>query len=188
MPSTLFERFMLNNQIAFTDGSIYLMKNRKILVDTRVLANIILTIEDLDNVSYKIYNSIKEDFFSGAAKDMGHNFSFSFNDYFKWLTNIAMLEGWGKFSWKDLNEEKKSGIILVEDSALANILKGKAKKPVDHFIRGFIAGGASASLKADIDVVETECHALGSDKCVFIFKKTEEIDREKFIGQLEPKE
>ena len=66
------------------------------------------------------------------------------------------------------------------------ILKGKVKKPVDHFIRGLIAGWATASFKWDIDVIEQECSALGSDKCKFVFKKAEEIDRDAFIDQLGP--
>lgn len=102
------------------------------------------------------------------AKSIGKKFGFNFLDFFKWLTNIAMLAGWGTLDWQDLNEEKKQGIIYVTNSPIATELKGKVTTPVDYLIRGFLAGGASASFSVDIDCVEEECIALGAKRCKFV--------------------
>lgn len=176
MENNLFQKLFTSRQLLFTDGSIFLLKNRKILIDSKVLSNITKLIDN-SSKGYELYNSIKTSFVEGSAKAMGTTFSFSFKDYFKWLTDIAMVEGWGKFSWGELNEQRMEGVIFVEDSPIAKDLINKVTNPTDHFIRGLIAGGASASLKVDIDVIEKECIAIGSTKCVFIFKPSDKFEQ-----------
>lgn len=185
MDSTIFEKLLLNKQISFNNGSIYLMSNRKILIDAEVFSELILLVNNSEDMAHKLYYSIKTTFMNGAAKNMGINFSFDFNNYFKWLTDIAMLEGWGKFEWHLLDKEKKNGVIIIENSAVASQLKGRTTIPCDHIVRGLIAGGASISLKDDIDAFEEECMALGDPKCKIIFKPSKDFKNNlKFKSQL----
>lgn len=161
------------------------MNNKMVLIDSSVLANFISSITDSKDTIYKLYYSVKKDFINNTAKSMGTDFKFNFNDYFNWLTNLAMLSGWGKFEWHLLDKDKKEGVIFIENSVIAQALKNKTTIPTDHIIRGFIAGGASVSLNENIDAIEEECIALGAERCKIIFKPFKNIQKtEKYEEQI----
>lgn len=167
---SIFDRLLLSKQLRFSDGDIELLGNRMVLTNAHFLADYILQINDSPDSVAKLYEAAKLSFMEHTAKKIGLEYAFTFNDYFKWLTNIAMMSGWGNFKWHSLDEEKKEGVILVNSSPIADKLRGKTEKPVDHIIRGFVAGGASAALGIDIDVSEPECEANGHKECRFILK------------------
>ncbi|MDE1870501.1 MAG: 4-vinyl reductase, partial [Candidatus Micrarchaeota archaeon] len=98
------------------------------------------------------------------------------------MTDLAVISGWGQLKWLEFDREKMVGAILIEDLPISGLLKGKVKGCVDHIARGFIAGGASALLGADIDVVEEECVATGAAACKFLF-----MPKEKFKATAEAK-
>ncbi|MFH1696798.1 MAG: 4-vinyl reductase, partial [Candidatus Diapherotrites archaeon] len=58
-------------------------------------------------------------------------------------------------------------------------LHGKAKLPVDHFLRGVFAGLFTDAFKKDMDCVETECAALNTNKCKFVIKEAADFDFKK---------
>ena len=169
-PFDVVGKLMLTREMTFGKGEINLLGTRMVLSNAALFSEFIKNVSNSEEILDILYKSAKVTFRDDMSKNMGKKFGFTFNDFFKWLPDVAMLAGWGKLSWGDLDEKLKRGIIFVEDSPIADNLKGIAKKPVDHLIRGFIAGGASASLQVDIDVVEEECLALGKDRCKFIFK------------------
>lgn len=178
---------MANGQILCKNGSIEVMGNRMVMPNVKLLAGIVLKFNTRENV-YDLYEVTKDTFMKGTALTIGKKYEFDFQGYFQWLTNLAMMLGWGTFKWEGLDEEHKTGSLLVENAAVGEALKGQAKQPVDHFIRGMIAGGASISLKADIDALEEECIALGAPRCRFVFKPANQFERnEQTLLQLRPR-
>jgi predicted hydrocarbon binding protein len=165
-----FEELMIAKQLSFSPGTIELLGNRVTITHGTFFADYTSRINDNPESVIQLYESAKVSFREGMAKSIGKKYGFSYNDFFKWLTQIAMLAGWGKLTWADLNESNKSGIILVDNSPVAGLLKGKVGLPVDHLIRGFIAGGASGWLNTDVDAVEEECFSLGATQCKFVFR------------------
>ena len=161
---------MLAKQLKFSDGNISLMGNRVTIFNADLFSDYTLRINDSPEKVSELYDSVKLSFRAGFAKTVGVAYHFSFNDYFKWMTDLTGLTGWGKVTWLDLDQEGKRGIVFVENSPIAEDLIGKVKSPIDHVLRGFIAGGASAAFNADMDVIEEECFALGAAKCKFIIK------------------
>ena len=172
----LFEKLLQLKELRFGDGEISLLDSRVVLVQTDLFAEYGLRINNSPEKTFEFYDSIKTGFKGIVIKIMGRNYSFVFNDFFKWLTDVANMAGWGKVKWEMLDVEKRTGVLVVEGSPIAVALKGKVKYPVDDMIRGFIAGGASASLKTDIDAVELDCSALGAPLCRFLFKPFDEFD------------
>ncbi|VVB77449.1 Uncharacterised protein [uncultured archaeon] len=167
---------MASKQIAYKDGDIEVMGNRMVMPNVKLLAGLILKFDSPDEV-YDIYETAKNTFVEGTASTIGKKYEFDFHGYFEWLTKVAMILGWGKFTWELLDEEQKKGVLIVENSAIGEALKGKVKVPADHFVRGMIAGGASVSLKADIDALEEECVGLGAGRCKFLFKPADQFEQ-----------
>ena len=171
-----FQELTLAKQISFTQGDISLLGNRVTIVHATFWAEYTLKINNDPKRVLELYEISKSSFRDGMSKSIGKKYGLSFNDFFKWLTNIAMFAGWGKLTWLDLNEKNKNGVISVENSPVVEILKNKVNLPIDHLIRGFIAGGASGWLNADIDAFESECAATGKNNCKFIFKPKGEFE------------
>ena len=171
------EHLMIARQLILKDGYIEMMGNRMIMPNSKMLSALILKFNDSKEIVYDIYETTKKSFEEGTALEIGKKYEMDFHGYFEWLTKIAMLVGWGKFSWELLDQDKKVGKIYVENSAIAQDLKGQVKSPVDHFVRGLIAGGASVSLKENIDVIEQQCLALGAYRCEFLFKPADQFEQ-----------
>ena len=74
--------------------------------------------------------------------------------------------GWFKIKDLKIQTNEKRGSIAVSNSFIANTY-GKARKPVCHFIAGFIAGFISIIWGTEIVCEETKCSAVGGDDCVF---------------------
>lgn len=171
-----FEKLILSRELSFGNGEIVMLGSRMVLFDADLFVDYGLRINNSPEKILDFYTSAKVTFRDSIAKAIGIKYKFSFNDYFKWMTDIANLAGWGRLRWENLIEEMKTGVVVVENSPIAISLKGKVNNPVDHVIRGFIAGGASASLRGDVDVVEEECVANGAQFCRFIFKPSDKFD------------
>src|SRR5271157_3801045 len=158
---SIFEELMLARQLSFSKGSIELLGNRVVIFNANLFSEYTLRINDSPDAVSLLYETVKSSFRDGFAKSVGEKYKFSFSDYFKWMKDLAEMNGWGVFTWEGLDQEARQGVLFVENSPIAKDLAGKVRNPVDHIIRGFIAGGASAAFASDIDVVEKECFALG---------------------------
>ncbi|MDE1850173.1 MAG: 4-vinyl reductase [Candidatus Micrarchaeota archaeon] len=171
---SLIENFMMARSITFKDGSISLFSNRIVMAPATFFFEFTKAIEDSPKETRSLYGSAKASFKEIVSKDV-RTYKFSVNDYIKWLFNIAIFSGWGILTLDSLDKEKMTGIITMNNSPISEGLKGQAKLPCDHIVRGFIAGAMSIAFKQDIDVVETECVALGSAKCKFVFRLASEF-------------
>lgn len=167
---SIFDEIAVMRQLTFKDGDIELMGNRVVIIHANFLYDYCLKINDSPEKVHELYETSKSSFRVGIAESIGKAYGFSFHDFFKWMTKIAMLAGWGTLKYELLDEEKKIARITVDNSPVAEHLKEKVNNPVDHFIRGFIAGAATAAFKTDVDAIEEECMALGAERCKFLFK------------------
>ncbi len=148
-----------------------------VMLPASILSAYTEKISDSPELISNMYHSVKASQREGFASLVGKTYEFSFHDFFKWMTDIFAFAGWGIVEWKVLDENKHIGVITVAHAPVADELKGKVKTPIDHLIRGFVAGAASASFNVDIDVIELECAALGAPVCKFEFRP---------VGQFQP--
>ena len=171
---SLLETFMMARSISFKDGNISLFSNRIVMAPATFFFEFTKAIENSPSETHSLYESAKTSFKDVVVKDV-RTYKFSVNDYIKWLFDIAIFSGWGMLKLESLDKEKMQGIITMTNSPVSEGPVGKAKMPVDHIVRGFIAGALSVAFKKDLDVAEMECVALGAQSCKFIFKLAEEF-------------
>ena len=80
------------------------------------------------------------------------------------LETFFTQSGWGKIH-TDVDFAKQKVVIRIKNSATAR--QTKAKEPVCHFIRGYIAGTLHAIFHINTDCIETQCLAKGDPFCEF---------------------
>jgi methylmalonyl-CoA/ethylmalonyl-CoA epimerase len=72
--------------------------------------------------------------------------------------------GWGDFALERLTP--RALVVTVGDSPFARAY-GRARAPVCHLTRGVLQALASSVLEGPVTVEETECAAMGADRCRF---------------------
>jgi len=72
--------------------------------------------------------------------------------------------GWGKV-WTKVNPQKQMAVVRIRNSVTAR--RTNAKKPVCHFISGYVAGALGVVLGKEVECVETRCKAKGDAICEF---------------------
>ncbi len=172
---SIFEELMLARQVSFQDGSVELTGQRVVISPSDFFGIYIKSISDDPEQVGAFYRAAKQAVKEGFGKNVGKAYGFSFSNYLDWFVKLAKMSGWGKIEWRENNEEKRTGVLETEGSPVAVYLKGNVKSPCDHVIRGLMAGGASSAYKLDLDIVETECEALGNAKCVFVIDTAENL-------------
>jgi len=180
MLNRFFDKYIFTNTLKYKNNNFFLVNIPFMIVPVDLMVDLI---KEKDIKEHKrIYREMKET----TEKKLVERFEAMGLEKSKRLELIKtffVASGWGNITLVDLDEEAKRAIAVLENSPFANELKGKAKFPVDVFMRGILAGLFSSIFEAKIDCVETECAALGEKSCKLILKPTTEFDLEKKVVQ-----
>jgi predicted hydrocarbon binding protein len=82
------------------------------------------------------------------------------------LMEASALVGWGRLEIAQFDPEHGRLQLTVNNSPLARAY-GESKKPVCHFLSGWLAGIGRNLLERDVLCEETACAAQGHDRCEF---------------------
>ncbi len=170
----LFTDLIAHRRIKFEEGKIELLGQGVSLIplDYMVTLQKELEKEGKDNTLYFV------------SKEMGYRWFKNMYDYFKikpedvtrWGVNILALAGWGKMVKVDVDLKGETLIVKVQNSAQAKKY-GPSDHPVDYFIRGCYASGATVLFGKNCDAVETQCISQGAEYCQFLAQPTEKFDK-----------
>ena len=82
------------------------------------------------------------------------------------LMDASALLGWGRLEMSLFDPEHGRLVLTVSNSPLARAY-GSSKKPVCHFLTGWIAGLGRNLLEREVLCEETACAAQGHGRCEF---------------------
>lgn len=169
--SPFFSKLLVSEQIKFEGGVFSLFGQRVILLPVEVLSELVKLSLDNPKMASVIYNFSKKAVHDGFATAMEKK-GMKGRKLVELLLEIAGTSGWGKFELLNYNSETGDVKMNLYNSAVASNLH--AKKPVDHIIRGGMAGVATKAFNMNVDFVEMSCLAMGKASCQFIAKSQEE--------------
>jgi predicted hydrocarbon binding protein len=183
-----YKKAFFGNQIKWVHNNLFLSDFPLLIVPIDALIELVARNDE--ELNKKIYYSVK--------KGIAFNFvpGFKFKPSFDLLSRVKIVEeffsysGWGKVLVRDVDEKEKHAIVTVEDSPIAFALQNKSLKPVDHFLRGVIAGIFSNVFHSNVDCLEIKCVSNGSiQNCEFVVKPNPEFDFSKELThtQIDPK-
>lgn len=87
------------------------------------------------------------------------------------LMEASALVGWGRLEISQFDPEHGRLLLTITNSPLARAY-GTSKKPVCHFLAGWIAGIGRNLLEREVLCEETACAAQGRDRCEFELRPT----------------
>jgi len=90
------------------------------------------------------------------------------------ITDASALLGWGRVEISLFDPERGRLLLTVKNSPLARAY-GSSKKPVCHFLSGWIGGLGRTLLEREVLCEETSCAAQGQDHCEFELRPTDPL-------------
>ncbi|PIN98421.1 MAG: hypothetical protein COT90_04445 [Candidatus Diapherotrites archaeon CG10_big_fil_rev_8_21_14_0_10_31_34] len=186
MLNNYFDKFIFTSQLKFRDSNFHLIDIPFLIFPVEILAKLLFSCSDDESkeIYYSVKKSVKEFLPSLKAKPKYSGISLVnfINDFFS-------NSGFGKIRVVQFDEENCRAILLVSSSPFALYFKNKSKKPLDHILRGIIAGTFSFALSKDLDAIETKCVSVNSSECEFIVNSIREFDflKKNTLSQLNPK-
>ncbi|MFH1586647.1 MAG: 4-vinyl reductase [Candidatus Diapherotrites archaeon] len=174
MLNSFFDKFIFTNGLRYIHNNFFLINMPFVIVPTELLIGIVAQ-GDLE-INTNLYYSVKDSMRKNLSRQFNLDFGMQGDRALTFVRNFFSASGWGGIKIIDFDPEKKRAIIVVSSSPIATALHGKAKEPVDHFLRGVFAGIFSNLLKTDLDCLETKCAAMNDKECEFIIKEAHEFD------------
>ncbi|MBU2099823.1 4-vinyl reductase [Candidatus Micrarchaeota archaeon] len=186
MLNTYYDKFIFTGQIKFNDGNFHLIDIPFFIFPSKLLSDFLFNSSEEE--AKKIYFSVKKStknfvpLLQAKPKYSGISLVNFVNDFFS-------SSGFGHFKVIQFDEKNLRAIVSVSESPFAFPFKNRSKKPLDHFLRGIIAGTFSYAFEKDFDCVETKCIAMNSSVCEFIVNSNSEFDfsKKNTQMQLDPK-
>ena len=178
MLNTFYDKFIFTNALHYRNNNFYLMNVPFLIMPNELLVGI-ASHENVE-VNRDIYYAVKEATGKVLVKQFELDFATQLQRSLHFVEEYFTASGWGLLTPVQVDVENKRAIISVANSPFALPLLGKVKSEVDHFLRGVLAGLFANAFKAEVECVETECHALKGHGCKFVIQTAEHID---FSGQ-----
>jgi len=172
--NNFYDKFIFTNGLKFKEHNFFLMDLPFIICPAQLLTCLLET-GDID-FERKLYNAIKESTSRHLIPLFGAEFGLRGEKMLDFLEKYFIASGWGLLKNIDLDFKAKKAIVSVSSNPFAGKLHCSPKMPVDHILRGIIAGIFSSVFGEGVDCVETHCIALGEASCEFIVKKHKEFD------------
>lgn len=181
----MFKKLLMAGQIKFEEGNITFLNSRITIVPVELLINLMERFKYDEKICLEFYKASRFTHIEGFAEEVSKRYNIRQIELAKWLINGANTGGWGIVKFTAEDDFNRMAVIEVRNG----ISKGvKSTVPVDHFLRGQIAGGASAAFNMNLDCIERRCAAAGDDYCEFVIKPRESFIRDgisqKFAKQI----
>lgn len=158
-----FEMLIMSRKMTFADGVVTLYGGNVLIFPApSIIKYICMTGTDQRNAK-ELYHMAKESILENRAGMVGTGKP---ETDVSWMIETANLYGLGKLHYQEASATIPAGIIIVEDSPFENGPYSRKGTPMDHVLRGILAGMASVLFNKDFDAVEIECGvATGSPAC-----------------------
>ncbi len=168
----LFADLVAHRRLKFEEGKIELLGQGVAIVPLDYLITLQKTLEATgsDNQLYSV------------AKEMGYRWFKNMYDYFKikpedvtkWGVNVLSLAGWGETISVSVDIKGEKLTVKLKNAAQSKKY-GLSDHPVDYFVRGCYASGATVLFGKNCDAIEVSCVSTGSEYCEFVAQPTEKI-------------
>jgi len=181
--SSFIQKLLFVKQFSIDKGKVEMFGSRYIMLD----ASDILILQDIDKG--KVYDSAKESsktnienivkhaqVYKGIKSQSLKNIAnlikkIGKNDQgvIKTLQQIFEVYGLGKLNTIELNNDKKTAHLQIQDSTIAQsqLKKSPSKVPVCSLTAGILAGIFSYIFDKDVNCKETKCIATKQNICEF---------------------
>ncbi|VVC00001.1 V4R domain protein [uncultured archaeon] len=175
MLNSFYDKFIFTNGLKFRHGNFFLINLPFVMLPVDALASIA---EKGDkSLDLAIYSSVKASIIGDVKNQFRIDFGIEGEKGLEFMEAYFSASGWGEIEKTDLDFGNARCLVSVLNSPVAQNCKG-VKRPVDSFLRGFLAGIFSVYFRREVDCIESKCSATGDAHCEFVVKPASEFNFE----------
>ncbi|MDO8428548.1 MAG: hypothetical protein Q7S92_05025 [Candidatus Diapherotrites archaeon] len=170
-----YDRYVMTNNLNYKNNNFYLLKTPFVMLPVELLGAMLRNeeapyVQSLYYwVKHSTFNNLTKEFLTGSDLNSKKVLDF-FETYFS-------ASGFGLLQNVDLDLEHKHAIVVLVNNPLQGRLNFVSQLPLDHFMRGVLAGLFSKSLNSNVDCLETQCSVFNKfNACRFVIKPLNEFD------------
>lgn len=180
------KKLMFGRQLKMEEGNIEVLKQRMIIIPAYTFAYILKDSKnpiETGRFLYDVCKHINSDP-NGFTYKVSEEYGIEGPELIRWMADIATMAGWGKIVVDKVDKKEKNAKVHIGDSPIPK-LTGRMEHPVDHPIRGYMAGAAEVIFNGlkkrrdknwvRYDYLETGCKATGSKTCKFILRARNDL-------------
>jgi predicted hydrocarbon binding protein len=170
----LLDTLLMSRKLKFEDGSIILYGDSVAILPLEGFIMYANKISNDKSATKMLYSTMRN-----SMLEQSHKLTVEAKnpDLSEWICDSINIYGYGKLRYEKPSSNKDMSMIL-EGSPFAKILKGKSFAPVDHILRGALAGIASIATGQELHAIETDCAVLSGENCRFILDSKEKLVNE----------
>ncbi|MDE1823188.1 MAG: 4-vinyl reductase [Candidatus Micrarchaeota archaeon] len=169
-----FEMLIMSKRMSFEDGTVTLYGENVLIIPAPNIVKYICMAGANQGNGRDMYSRAK-----AATLEYKQDLvkAYKSGGGMSWIINTINLYGLGKATYQGASNSLPAGVIILENSPFAHNPDCKAGAPIDHVLRGIIAGMASAIFNKDFDTIELKCAAAGGDSCKIIIDSKKNLMR-----------
>lgn len=167
----LLDALLMSRKLKFEDGSIALYGDNVTILPLEGFIMYAGEISDDMPATKLLYSTMRNSMLEQRQKLTTESKNSNFSE---WICDSVNIYGYGKIKYEKPAETPK-GVLILNDSPFVKILKGRSSNPVDHIVRGAIAGISSAITGQDLHVLETDCAVSGRNSCKFVLDSKDKL-------------
>ena len=179
------KKLLFARQLKLEKGSIDMLGQKMVIAPVFTFSSMIRNAGNKPEIARLIYNACKT-----TNKDV-QGFTYRVSKLYKaedaelvkLMASIATMAGWGEINVFKVDAKKKTAVVHIHNSPVAQMI-GPAKDPVDHPIRGYMAGAAEVIFNGLerkkwelFDYIETQCISNGSEFCEFVLDRRSNFEK-----------
>lgn len=173
------KKLLFARQLKLEKGSIEMLGQKMLIAPVFTFSSMIKNSNNSAEIAKIIYNACKT-----TNKDV-QGFTYRVSKLYKaedaelirLMANIATMAGWGEINVVKVDAKEKTAVVHIHNSPVAE-MTGQSKDPVDHPIRGYMAGAAEVVFNGvgrdkwePFDYIETHCISSGAEFCEFVLDR-----------------
>jgi len=169
-----FKKLMFARQLKMEKGNFKILEQRIMITPAWTFSYMLKNSKNYWETANLIYLGCKLSTQKGFSEGLFKKFKIKPRDLPDWLKNVNELSGNGETEILKIDYHSCESRIKVKDSPIVETF-GNSDRPVDHPLRGYFAGGASAAFKTDVECIEISCQSMGHKFCNFVIMPREKL-------------
>ncbi len=174
MLNRFLDKYVYTNNLTFKDYNFFLADVPFVIMPVDLLVSIAGKWDF--ELHQELYAEVKKSVWKSLIPKFNLDANASQDRFLNFVEVFFTAGGWGQISQLQVDNDNARAVISVSRSPIALALQHKVEDPVDHFLRGILAGIFSHAFKQEMDCVETHCVAQGNANCEFILQKAGTLD------------
>ncbi len=172
-----YDKFIFSNNLRYKENNFYLLNTPFVMLPVRLLGSLLRN--ETPQFVQSLYDSVKKTTLENLTKEFLQEGEMDPKKMLEFFETYFTASGFGFLQNIDFDLEQKHAMVTLTNNPLVGRMDFFSELPIDHIMRGVLAGLFSKAMKTSLECVETQCSVFKKfNACRFMIKPLGEFDIE----------